>query len=145
MKAEAKCYECLERLVLQTAGLSTDDEQLRAQAIAAGRKVLKDHFSSDAVTIDIASKFHRVIRKITRNPDPYLEMKEKEIEISREMSRKIRPQYGDDLIDLIKFAAVGNGLDFFRPIDEVVEQMRQPVEFIVDDSKQFETLFRSAG
>jgi len=145
MKAEEKCYECLERLVLQTAGLSTDDEHLRAQAIAAGREVLKENFSANAVTIDIASRFHRVIRQITRNPDPYLEMKEKEIAVSREMSRKIRSQYGDGLIDLIKFAAVGNGLDFFRPIDEVVEQMRQPVEFIVDDSKQFETLFRSAG
>ncbi len=43
MKAEAKCYECLERLVLQTAGLSTDDDQLRAQAIAAGREVLKEN------------------------------------------------------------------------------------------------------
>jgi len=144
MKAEAKCYECLERLVLQTAGLSTDDEHLRVQAIAAGREVLKEHFSTDAVTIDIASRFHRVIRQITRNPDPYLEMKEKEIAISREMSRKIRSQYGDSLIDLIKFAAVGNGLDFFRPIDEVVEQMKQSVAFLIDDTNLFESRLRSA-
>lgn len=144
MKAEAKCYECLDSLVLRTAGLSTDDEQLRARAIDAGRQVLKENFSSDSVTIDIASKFHRAMREITWNPDPYREMKDKEIAISRDMSRKIRPQYGDGLIDLIRFSAVGNGIDFFRPIDEVAEQMKEPVVFVRDDSRQFEILSGSA-
>ncbi len=144
MKAEPKCYECLGRLVVQTAGLSTDDEQIRAQAIAAGRKSLEENFSPDAVTIDLATKFHRAMRAITLNPDPYREMKEKEMAMSREMAPRIRSQYGDSLIDLIKFAVVGNGLDFFRPLDEVVEQMKQPVEFAIDNADQFETKFRSA-
>ncbi len=144
MKAEAKCYECLDRLVLQTAGLATDDKKLRDRAIAAGRSVLDENFSNNAVTIDIASKFHRVIRDVTRNPDPFKQMKEKEISVSREMAEKIRPQYGDGLVDLIKFAVVGNGIDFFRPIDEVAEQMKQPAEFDIDDTDQFIARFISA-
>ncbi len=144
MKAEAKCYECLDRLVVQTAGLATDDHRLREQAIVEGRKMLKKHFSTDAVTIDIAAKFQRVIREVSQNPDPYREMKEKEISVAGEMFGKIRSNYGDGLLDLIKFAVVGNGLDFFRPIDEVSEQMKQAVELVIDDSKIFEERFISA-
>ncbi len=144
MKAEPKCYECLGRLVEQTAGLSTDDDKIKAQAIAAGRKSLDENFSTDAVTIDIATKFHRAMRAITLNPDPYREMKEKEMAMSREMAPRIRSEYGDSLIELVKFAVVGNGLDFFRPLDEVVEQMKQPVAFAIDDADQFKTKFHSA-
>ncbi len=64
--------------------------------------------------------------------------------MSREMSPRIRSQYGDSIIDLVKFAVVGNGLDFFRPLDEVVEQMKQPVAFAIDNADQFEEMFKSA-
>ncbi|MCP4681105.1 MAG: DUF89 family protein [Desulfobacterales bacterium] len=144
MKAEAKCYECLERLVVQTAGLATNDHQLREQALVEGRKVFRKYFSTDAVTIDIAAKFQRVIREVSRNPDPYREMKEKEISVSRKIFGKIRSNYGDGLLDLIKFAVVGNGLDFFRPVDKVAGQMEQAVEFVIDDSNIFEEKFISA-
>nr|MBC8512682.1 hypothetical protein [Dehalococcoidia bacterium] len=79
MKASKDCYECLERLAYQAAGLATNDAQVRARAIEESLKVLKDEFSSDRVSIVIATRIHDVIKEITENPDPYREMKDKEI------------------------------------------------------------------
>jgi uncharacterized protein with ATP-grasp and redox domains len=144
MKAEEKCYDCLARLVKQASDLATEDEGLRAAAYAEGMRVLREDFSTEAVTIAIATKFHRAIREVSRNPDPFREMKEREIALSREMAERIRPQYGDGFGDLLKFCVLGNALDFFKPIDDVVEQMKQPVTFVLDDCAAFERKLESA-
>ena len=138
MKAAEQCYECLKRLAHQAASLATKDERLQSAAVAEGERVLRDNFSTDQVTIAIATKIHRAIREATKNADPYLEMKEREVGIGREMVDIVSPGYGNDLTGALKLAAVGNVIDFFRPIDVVIEQMKRPVEFGIDDSGEFE-------
>jgi uncharacterized protein with ATP-grasp and redox domains len=139
MKAEEKCFECLARLVEQAANLATKDESLRAKAIAEGQRVLRDNFSTDEVTIAIATKFHRVIREMTQNPDPYREMKEREIAIGRDLAESVGLQYRDGFSEALRLAVAGNVIDFFRPLDTVIEQMKEPVDFVIDDSREFES------
>jgi uncharacterized protein with ATP-grasp and redox domains len=138
MKAAEQCYECLNRLVHQAASLATKDERLQSAAAAEGERVLRDNFSTDEVTIAIATKIHRVVREATKNADPYRGMKEKEIAIGKDMVHTVSSQYGKNLTGALKLAAAGNVIDFFRPMGAVIEQMKEPVEFAIDDSGEFE-------
>jgi len=145
MKASKDCYECLERLAYQAAGLATNDEQIRARAIERGLKVLRDKFSCDRVSIVIATKIHDVIREITQNPDPYREMKDNEIAIARELSNETKLERRNDFGACLRFAALGNAIDFFRPLDVIKRDIRGQVNFVIDDARGFEARLRDAG
>jgi len=145
MKLSPNCYECLRRLVFQAADLATDDQKIRQRAIAEGCRILEDNFSYDEVSIVVATKIHEVIKGITVNDDPYKQMKQREINIARELCDEIKPRYGNDLKGLLKLAVQGNNLDFFRPFDVIKEDMRSEVGFAIDDSEKFEGKLSSAG
>ncbi len=145
MKLTQSCYECLRRLVYQAAELATDDVQSRERAIQEGLKTLDDNFSLDEVSIEVAAKLHDTIKEVTQNPDPYLEMKVREIAVARELYREINVKYGDEFRGLLKLAVLGNTLDFFRPFDVSIEDMRRGVSFVIDDSARFEARLKAAG
>lgn len=145
MKASKDCYECLQRLAYQAAELATNDEQIKAGAIEESLKLLRDNFSYDKVSIVIATKIHDVIKEVTQNPDPYREMKDKEIAVARELSNEIRLECENDFRDCLKLAALGNTIDFFRPLDVIKKDIRGRVDFAVDDSKQFEAKLKDAS
>ncbi|MBM3119314.1 MAG: DUF89 family protein [Chloroflexi bacterium] len=145
MKASKDCYECLERLAYQAAELSANDEQTKAVAIGESLKVLRDNFSSNEISIVIATKIHDTIKKITGNPDPYREMKDKEIAFARELSKQMAPEYGNSFGSCLRFAALGNTIDFFRPLEVIKEDMERQVDFVIDDSKRFETKLKHAS
>lgn len=142
MKLSKNCYECLRRLVFQAAELATDDAEVRSRAVEAGCKVLGDSFSQDEVSVVVATKVHEVIKKITGNPDPYQQMKQREIEIAIELYNEMKSGYGNDFKGLLKLAALGNTLDFFRPFDVIKDDMRCEVKFAIDDSEKFEARLR---
>ena len=96
VKAVSECYPCLRRLVNQAAGLATDDEDLKAEAIREGLKVVDGKFSADVTTIDIAAEIHRTVKEITANPDPYRTVKDQEIRISRELISEASPQRSEN-------------------------------------------------
>ena len=144
MKTSSTCYECLQRLTRQAAKLAASDEQTRARAIREGLKVLEENFSRDEVSIVIATKIHDAIKTTTQNHDPYREMKDKEIAIARELSREINPNHNDDLNGLLKLAAIGNAIDFFKPIDTIKRDIRGQMEFTIDDSEHLETRLNDA-
>jgi uncharacterized protein with ATP-grasp and redox domains len=144
MKATEYCYECLRKLACQAAELGTNNEQVKARAIEESLKILHDSFSLDCVSIVIATKMHNLIKEITDNPDPYRRMKDKEIEIGRELSQQIRIKDGS-FMSCLKFAALGNAIDFFRPLDMVISDMKEPVNFVINDAEQFETKLKSAS
>ena len=145
MKVSDDCYECLQRLAYQAAGLATNDEQIKARAIEESLEVLKGNFSSDRVSIVIATKIHDVIKEISRNPDPYREMKDKEISVARELSQKTMVECENDFRDCLRFAALGNAIDFFRPLDVIKSDMKGRVDFAIDDARGFEAKLRDAS
>jgi len=145
MKAASDCYPCLRRLAYQAAGLATSDERLRAEAIREGLKIVDENFSHDVTTIAIATEIHRAIKGITKNPDPYRSMKDEEIRISRELVGEIRPAYHQDFKGLLALSVLGNAIDFFRDLATVREDLRQQVEFEIDDSGKFERKLEKAS
>jgi uncharacterized protein with ATP-grasp and redox domains len=144
MKATEYCYDCLRKLACQAAELGTGNEQTKARAIEKSVKLLHDNFSLDCVSIVIATKMHTLIKEITGNPDPYRRMKDKEIEVGRELSQQIGIKDGS-FMNCLKFAALGNAIDFFRPLDIVISDMKEPVNFVINDAEQFEAKFTRAS
>jgi len=138
MRASPECRDCLQRLAYQAADLATGHESVRAKAKEKGLEVISDHFSLKAVTIVIAAKVHDVIKEVSGNPDPYREMKDREIDMARELFQEVVQNHGDGFRGLLKLAALGNAIDFFRPFDAVKADMRKQVEFTIDDSEKFE-------
>lgn len=141
MKASNYCYECLQKLACQAAELASDDVSVKARATGDGLKMLHDNFSLDCVTISVATKIHDAVKKITGNPDPYREMKNKEIAVARELSKQIKVE-PESFRSCLKFAALGNTIDFFRPLDVIRQDMKGQVDFVIDDSERFEAMLK---
>ncbi len=137
MKACNYCYECLQKLAYQAVELAANGKPAEAKAVEESLKILHDDFSLDCVSIVVASKMHDVIKKMTGNPDPYRQMKDKEISVARELTQQIKVK-ADEFASCLKFAALGNTMDFFRPLDVIRHDMNERVNFVIDDSKSFE-------
>jgi len=144
MKAVSECYPCLCRLAHQAAGLATNDEELKAEAIRQGQRIVDDNFSADVLTIEIATKIHRAVKAITANPDPYRAVKDEEIRISRELIGEVSPAYTNDFKGYLALSAAGNAIDFFRDFHTIRGDMRNKVEFLLDDSGKFERMLEKA-
>lgn len=145
MKVSPECYDCLGRLICQAGKLATNDELLRQKAVEKATNVLDHEFSSEQISIAIATKLHKIIRDVTGNPDPYRTMKENELVVAGELFSKVKGHYKDTINDYIKLAAVANAIDFFRSLDDVTEDIKKPVEFAIDDSQRFEAELRQAS
>jgi uncharacterized protein with ATP-grasp and redox domains len=154
MKLAPGCYECLRRLIHQATELATDDASLKQSAINEAMRILDDEFSYSRLSIAVATKIHKVVRKVTHNPDPYRAMKEREMALARELCPELSLPaeaasrsnlYKDELRECLKLAAAANAIDFFREPGLIKEDIRKPVSFAVDDSEQLEAKLKDAS
>ena len=151
MRLAPGCYECLRRLVRQAAELATDDVSLKQRAIRGAMKILDDEFSYSQVSLVIATRIHKIVREMTRNPDPYRAMKEREMTLARELFPDLSLQarrgdlYKDELRGHLQLAAAANALDFFKDLDSTRDDIREPVSFVIDDSKHLEAKLKDAS
>jgi len=145
MKVAKQCYGCLQRLVYQASSLASEDIHIRQSAIDRGLQVLGENYSDDEVSIVIATKIHDIIKEVTQNPDPYREMKAREITLARELCSEIRGECVNDFYGCLKIAASGNTIDFFRSLNTIKEDMRKPIKFAIDDSEQLRMKLRQGG
>jgi len=130
--------------VRQAAEIATADEELRERAREEGLCTLNRLFSYERTAPEIANEIHRVLRGVTNNPDPYRQMKDREIAMSKHLFEEVRRCYGDDLRSCIELAALGNTIDFFKEPDKVSEDMRKPIAFTIDHVDKFERKLNSA-
>ena len=160
MKMAPGCHECLRRLVHQAAELATDDVSLKQKAIREAMKILDYEFSPSQLSLGIAAGIHRIVREVTRNPDPYRAMKEREMSLARELypelslraeaasQRRGRQRSNlpeDELRGRLQLAAAANALDFFKDPGSTRDDIREPVSFVIDDSKQLEAMLQNAS
>jgi uncharacterized protein with ATP-grasp and redox domains len=151
MKLAPGCYECLRRLIHQAAELATDDVSLKQRAISQAMKTLDDEFSYSQPSLGIAAKIHRIVRELTHNPDPYREMKEREMKLAMELYPEVSLRakrsnlYKDELRGCLQLAAAANALDFFKELGSIRDDIREPVSFVLDDSEQLEAKLKDAS
>jgi damage-control phosphatase, subfamily I len=118
-----ECYPCLERLVGLAVELATPDPERRRQARQAAGRLLDQEFGPNAIPAFIANRCLRLIHHLSGNPDPFAARKAAATAWAARLYRRLAPAFGDDLESLLRLAAAGNALDFFREEAEVTREM----------------------
>jgi uncharacterized protein with ATP-grasp and redox domains len=137
MRAVPECYGCLERLIVTTAKLATEDPALRERAIAAGRAILDAEFSPAKIPARVAAAAQRAVRQVAGNADPFRKVKQGELAFAAVAVEQLKPRFGGDWAGLLSLAALGNTVDFFRDLEVVAREMEQPVDFIINQIPAF--------
>jgi damage-control phosphatase, subfamily I len=133
MEIRPECEDCLKRLVELTVAQATADPVLQQEARRASLEIMARELKPEAIPAGIANQFHHAIMAVTGNPDPFATRKAAETAYLGRMYREIAATYGDDLESLLKLAAVGNAIDFFRDEAEVTRELTSRVEFGLSD------------
>jgi hypothetical protein len=123
MQIQPECRPCLERLVDLAVKLATTDPDRRGRARQAALEIIEREFSYQAIPARIANRYHLAIQEVTGNPDPFAARKALETAYLAGMYERLAPAYGRDLESLLKLAAAGNAVDYFRRQAEVAREM----------------------
>ncbi len=147
MHFQPECLPCLRRLVELTVSSATQDAELRRRAHEAAWAVVEEQAGPGAIPALIANRFHRVIRELTGNPDPFLSRKQAETALLARLARQVVPNPApEELAPLLRLAALGNALDFFRPEAEVSREILTPPDFAIWHYEELgEALARGPG
>ena len=138
MAIRPECYACLERLVTVTVELATPDPTLRRQALKNARRLLDREFGPPAIPAAIASRFLNAIHDICGNADPFAARKAATTALAARLHLRLAPSFGDDLESLLRLAALGNAIDFFRDEAEVTREMLARMDFGVAEASDFQ-------
>lgn len=146
MRISTECRECLCGLARQASRLATGDEALCREALLRAQRYIDEELKPGVMSIHVATPVHHIIRQATGNPDPYRAVKDLEIDEARQIFGIVKGSFGHDFISLLHLAAMGNAIDFFRPIGEVIQEIKKlKLKFTVDDSGILESRVRGAG
>jgi uncharacterized protein with ATP-grasp and redox domains len=137
MAIRPECHPCLERLVGLAVELATPDPEVRRQAHESARRLLDREFAPDAIPAAIANRLLHLIHHLSGNFDPWAARKAAATAWAGRMHRRLAPAYGDDLESLLRLAAAGNALDFFRGEAEVTREMQTRVDFAINAAPDF--------
>lgn len=114
MKAKLDCIPCILRQAVNAARLSTDDEELIYRAIDAALETMREVDLQDT-PMAIGSQVHGIIRDITGEADPYLDLKRQSNEQALQMYpylREVVAGADDPLVTATKISIAGNIMDF---------------------------------
>ena len=121
-----QCLDCLYGLTDAAAGFAAgDDEALRQEATAAGRRILAENQDSGLTSPEAANLVIREIKRLTGAVDPYRNFKDQERVTAARAFDRARQLLGDSLPDRVALAALGNSLDFFMSPEESLAQVEQ--------------------
>jgi len=127
------------KLAEQVSNYATMDTSLREIARKRAEEIIQEKFRPGEISVVIAAAIHRVVTDNTGNADPYRAMKDIEIAESSVLFDVVKDGYKDNFPDYLKLAALGNAVDFFRPIEDVKREiMRNSLAFTIDDSALLE-------
>ena len=115
MKTYLDCIPCFIRQALEASKMATDDEAKREKALKAVLSELRKTSLKNKIPPQIARKVHRIVRKITKNDDPYKKVKDeynkKALGMYPSLKRKVAKSK-DRLLTATKLAIAGNIIDF---------------------------------
>jgi uncharacterized protein with ATP-grasp and redox domains len=132
-----ECYPCLERLVGIAVELATPDPEGRRQILKSARRLLDQEFGPDAIPAAIANRILPAIYHLSGNRDPFVARKAAGTALAARIYQRLAPAYGDDLESLLRLAAAGNALDFFRGEAEAAREMLARVELAINGVPAF--------
>ncbi|NMA92010.1 MAG: DUF89 family protein [Firmicutes bacterium] len=134
MRCLPECYSCLEGLVRRSLLLTDLEPRRHDEILEVALSYLKENFSSNSFSADLAGELQRIIRSKSGNSDPFAKVKKEEISLARHYVEKYSPPVSAPLKELVHFAAKGNGFDFFQDLEMLEKQFQEPVEMACDES-----------
>jgi len=143
VKVGKECFNCISRLIEVASELSTWDADTLRVVRKEAINILESEYNDNVVPANLSTKILRALKAISGNPDPFIEVKRKEMDFAREVSSRINPP--QDLRSLVEFSALGNTLDFFKEPESLSEIVDRFPGFIHDDVDEFAERLPSAG
>ncbi len=148
MKAKKVCRECLIGHARRTASHACG-ENLGLAALAEREAVafVEENFT-EGITIppQMANGFLSIAARVSGNPDPYFKFKRLEFEMSQKLLPLVEARCAKDLRGRLKLSAMGNRLDFFRPLQEVEKEWAEvDFEFSDEELSSFESALLAAS
>jgi uncharacterized protein with ATP-grasp and redox domains len=151
MKVYYECAPCFLRQAKEALDLATDSESVKMEVMEELAKVVASDFNHEAVSNEVGTKIHRIIKDRTENNDPYILEKKKGNEIALKFLPKIKKilKEKNDLETYVKAAIVGNIIDFgalgvdFDIENGIIENMKKDIA--LNHIRQLETELKSAN
>ncbi len=146
MRVSTECNDCLSKLAAQASAFATDDLAVREDSRRAAEKILNEKLKPGVVSIEVATPMHHVIKHVSGNPDPYRKFKDIEIREARKLFSLVKDNYRESFVEYLRLAALGNSIDFFKPIEELGKEVSENrLEFTIDDSGLLEGKVKQSG
>jgi len=143
MKSHYYCSQCLVKQVVRTCELATENKELRERAVIESMKFLGS-FNLEMTPSYFGSEIQKIIKKITKNPDPYRKYKERSTEFAEKMVRKLRI---DDIKIALRVALTANSIDYggdkIIEYKKTFEEMMNSMIVIDESEKLFEDIKRA--
>lgn len=114
MQTYIDCYPCFLRQSIEAARMAGATQEQQRKIVLGVMEMLKQ-FPSGATPPEMGLEIHKLVRKITGNPDPYLEVKQEATEKALRLLPKSREKlYGakDKLETALRLSIAGNIIDF---------------------------------
>jgi uncharacterized protein with ATP-grasp and redox domains len=124
VKVHLECIPCLLRQALDAARMSSTDAVTRETALREVMNYLSNE-QWDRTTPELATRVHRIIKKVTGNTDPYSQLKKKYNYVALGYYPKLKfivENSEDPLLAAVKVAITGNVIDFGPKVDINLEK-----------------------
>lgn len=107
------CVPCMLRQALEAAKIVTDDIEIHNKVVEEAMKILMN-YKSFRNSPDMALEIHDIIKRLTGNSDPYLKVKENDLEAAKNCYPYLKEfisSKDQKLYWALKIAATGNNID----------------------------------
>lgn len=142
VRVGSECFSCISRLIEVASELSTRNADMRRRVRQDAFRILEREYNDNVVPAKLSTHILRALKAITRNPDPFADVKRREIDFAREASSRMNPPM--NLRSLMEYSAMGNTLDFFKEPESLLKMVDGFPGFAHDDVDEFAGRLTSA-
>lgn len=143
MKTCLDCIPCFIRQALEASKMATEDKTKQEKVLKAVLSELKKTSLKNKIPPQISRKVHRIVREVTKNNDPYKEVKDKYNKKALKMYPSLKRRVAsskDRLLTATKLAIAGNIIDFGPGLKFDLEETIEYVlaqDFAINHFNQF--------
>lgn len=152
MRTYLDCIPCFAAQTLSAMRSLTDDPQVIEEALR-GVLAMMAHMNLSQSPPELGRQIHKLVRKLTGNPDPYLNQKQENIRHALELYPGLRERIANEeqpAVAALRLAIAGNVIDLganhewesSRLAEELNADLHAPIDGDID---AFLEVFRQAG
>lgn len=113
MKIFLDCLPCLLKQALEASRMATDNNEIQEQIMIESINILSN-YKQYSCSPELAFETHNVVKRLSKNRDPYFEIKQRDIEAAKNVYPALKlflKEKNNELYWALKIAATGNIID----------------------------------